>query len=174
MIVWIDGANGVGKSHVATELAETLGCENAEYMDSDLFWNNLLQSDSGRAISGCYPYCDGYFLGEFRKEIEKRHNSGKMLIISMSLVHGLCERDLLDYFKKEEVSMLHVILEAKEETIISRIENDPIRDESAQNQQKAKVSRQIQYLETQYLDAVRIGTDDKSLTEIVNEIRMLL
>lgn len=174
MIVWIDGANGVGKSHIAAELAVILADKNAEYLESDLYWDDLVRNDSEQNISGCNPYYDKYFLGVFQKVIEKKHNSGKMPIISMSLAYGLCERELLNYFKKEEVSMLHIILEAKEETIISRIENDPIRDESAQNQQKAKVSRQIQYLETQYPDAVRIGTDDKSLNEIVNEIRMLL
>lgn len=38
MIIWIDGANGVGKSHVAAELAECLKNWNAEYMESDLYW----------------------------------------------------------------------------------------------------------------------------------------
>ena len=174
MIVWIDGANGVGKSHVAAELAVILADKNTEYLESDLYWDDLVQNDSGKNITGCNPYYDEYFISVFRKVIEEKHNSGKMPIISMSLVYGLCERELLDYFKKKGLSMLHIILEAKKETIISRIENDSIRDEGAQNQQKAKVSRQIQYLETQYPDAVRIGTDDKSLTEIVNEIKMLL
>ena len=70
--------------------------------------------------------------------------------------------------------MLHIILEAKKETIVFRIKNDPNRDESTQNQQKKSVFWQMQYLENRYSDAVRIDTDDKSLTEIVNEIRMLL
>ena len=174
MIVWIDGANGVGKSHVAAKLAEILACENAEYVESDLYWDNLLRNDSGNNIIGCYPHSDAYFLGEFRKEIEKKYDSKKMPVISMSLVGELCERELLDYFKKKEVSMLHIILEAKKETIVFRIKNDPNRDESTQNQQKKSVFWQMQYLENRYSDAVRIDTDDKSLTEIVNEIRMLL
>lgn len=70
--------------------------------------------------------------------------------------------------------MLHIILEAKEETIISRIENDPNRSESCQNQQKLKVSKQIQYLENNYQDAVRIDTEDKSLDETVGEIMAFL
>lgn len=174
MIVWIDGANGVGKSHVATDLAAILADKSAEYLESDLYWDELIQNDSGKNISGCNPYYDEYFLGVFRKVIEEKHNSGKMPVISMSLVYGLCERELLDYFKKKEVSMLHIILEAKKETIISRIENDLGRDENVQEEQKKRVSRHIEYLETHYPDAVRILTDDKSSIEIVNEIRMLL
>lgn len=70
--------------------------------------------------------------------------------------------------------MLHIILEAEKETIISRIENDPIRDKNTQNQQKSKVDWQMRYLKTEYPDAVRINTENKSLDEIANEIMTLL
>lgn len=175
MIVWIDGANGVGKSHVAAKLAECLEERNAEYMESDLYWMELIQNDFTKALSGFDPYCNKYFLGTLRKEIEeKMHDFGNMPIVSMSLVNKLCEKELLDYFEENKVSMRHIILEAKKETIISRIENDPIRNESEQNQQKNKVSWQIKYLETEYPNAVRINTEDKSLDEIVGEIIALL
>ena len=35
MIIWVDGANGVGKSHVAMELAEIFTNKNAEYIESE-------------------------------------------------------------------------------------------------------------------------------------------
>lgn len=34
MIIWIDGTNGVEKSHVAVELAD----RNIEYVESALYW----------------------------------------------------------------------------------------------------------------------------------------
>ena len=40
MIIWVDGVNGVGKSHIAAELAECLIDKNAEYVESDLYWVN--------------------------------------------------------------------------------------------------------------------------------------
>lgn len=46
----------------------------------------------------------------------------------MSLVDKLCEKELFHYFEEKGTAMLHVIREAKRETIITRIENDPIRD----------------------------------------------
>jgi len=70
--------------------------------------------------------------------------------------------------------MLHIILEAEKETIISRIENDPIRDKNTQNQQKSKVDWQMRYLKMEYPNAVRINTENKSLDEIANEIMTLL
>ena len=97
-----------------------------------------------------------------------------MPIVSMSLVDKKCQEELLDYFEKKSVPMLHIILEAEKETIISRIENDPIRDKNTQNQQKSKVDWQMRYLKTEYPDAVRINTENKSLDEIANEIMTLL
>ena len=157
MIIWIDGANGVGKSHVAAELAECLVDRNADYVESDLYWKDFIQNEFLKALSGFSPYCNKYFLGILRNTLEKILDSGKMPIVSMSLVDKLCEEELLEYFEKKKISMLHIILEAEKETIIHRIENDIVRDESAQNQQKPDVSWQIQYLETEYPNAIRIG-----------------
>ncbi len=67
--------------------------------------------------------------------------------------------------------MLHIILEARKETIISRIENDPIRNEYAQTQQIYNVPWQMQYLKTNYPDAVRIDTEDKALDNTASEKR---
>ncbi len=175
MIIWIDGANGVGKSHIAAELAKLLADKNAECVESDLYWIDLIQNDFQKALSGFDPYRNKYFLGKLREALEEKiHNFGRMPIVPVSLVNKLCEKELLDYFEKKKVSMLHIILEAKKETIISRIENDPIRDEDAQNEQKSKVPWQIQYLKTEYPNAVRINTEDKALDEIVGEIMVLL
>lgn len=35
MIIWIDGVNGVGKSHIVAELVEHLENRNFEYVESD-------------------------------------------------------------------------------------------------------------------------------------------
>lgn len=176
MIVWIDGTVGVGKSCTAKRLAELLADRNAEYVDSDLYWEDLIQNDfQGVVSTGFEPYLNTYFLGILRKKIENRmYGFGRMPVVSMSLVKEPCETELLDYFEKKGVSMLHIILEAKEETILSRIENDPNRSESYQNEQKPKVSKQIQYLKDHYLDAKRINTEGKSLDETVDEIMALL
>lgn len=172
MIIWIDGVNGVGKSHVAAELGELLSNKNAEYVESDFYWMNLIQNDCEKALAGFEPYYNEFCLDMIRTAIEEKIN--KIPIVSMSLVDKKCQEKLLDYFKKKGIPMLHIILEAKKDTIISRIENDPIRDINEQNQQKSKVDWQMKYLKIEYPDAVRINTEDKSLDEIVNEIITLL
>ena len=136
MIIWIDGTNGIGKSHVASKLEELLSNRNAEYVESDIYWMELLQNDFGKALKGFEPYYNKYCLEIIRTVLEEKiqkHN--KMPIVSMSLVDKKCQEELLDYFEKKSVPMLHIILEAEKETIIYRIENDPIRDKNTQNQQ---------------------------------------
>lgn len=179
MIIWIDGVNGIGKSHIAAELAERLVDKNAEYVESDLYWMDFLGNEKNYLMcilghQGFTSNSNKYFLGTLRKTIEEKHDSGKLPIVSMSLVNKLCESELLDYFEKKDIPMLHIILKAKAETIISRIENDPIRNQSAQQEQKYNVTGQITYLESEYPNAVRINTDDKTLDEIANEIVALL
>ena len=175
MFFWIDGVNGVGKSHVAEKLSKLLANKNAEYVESDLYWMDLIQDDFPKALSGFDPYCNKYFLGNLREALkEKLNNFGKMPIVSVSLVDKLCQKELLDYFEDKKIPMLHIILEAEKETIISRIENDPSRDKSAQNQQKSKIPWQMQYLKVEYPDAVRISTEDKTLDEIASEIMAVL
>lgn len=173
-ITWINGANGVGKSHVAAKLAELLENRNAEYVESDLYWMEFIRKDFLKALSGFNPYCNKFFLAILRNELEKKmQNLGKMPIVSMSLVDKLCEKELFDYFEEKDFSMIHIILEAKKETIIARIENDSVRKEEEQREQKNNVNWQMQYLEREYPNAVRINTEGKSFDEIVDEIMSL-
>ena len=74
MIIWVDGANGVGKSHVAMELAEIFTNKNAEYIESDLYWMNLLKENFIKGLSGFNPYINKFFLEELRSIIEEKHD----------------------------------------------------------------------------------------------------
>ena len=175
MIVWINGTVGAGKSHIAQKLAELLAEKGAEYIESDLYWTDFIHDHFNEALSGFEPYYNRFFLNILRKVIEEKiYGSGRMPIVPMSLVTKLCEKELLNYFEEKDVPMLHIILEATKETIISRIENDPIRDRNAQAQQIPKIPWQMQYLEAEYPDAVRINTENKALDEIAAEIVALL
>ena len=171
MIIWIDGVNGVGKSHVAAELGKLLSEKNAEYVESDLYWEDLLRNNFTKALSGFNPYCNQYFM-ELLKEVleEKMNDYGKIPIVPMSLVDKLCEKELFHYFEEKGIDMVHVILEAKKETIMERIKKDPIRDESAQSQQKKNVDWQMKYLQKEYPNAVRINTEGKKIHETAVEI----
>lgn len=175
MLIWIDGTNGVGKSHVAEKLAEHLSDEAAEYVESDRFWMTLIHNNPSVSFSGFFPYCNKPFLSMFRSMLEEKiEKFEKTPIVSMSLTDKLCQKELLDYFQNKRITMLHIVLEANLETIVSSIENDSIRDINLQDQQKSNLKAQIQYLREEYPDAIRINTENKSIDEVVAEIMCFL
>ena len=89
----------------------------------------------------------------------------------MIIVSKLCETELLDYFEARRISMIHIILEASKDVTIQRIKNDCIRDQAAQSQQIANVEWQIDYLKRSYANAIRVSTENRSIKEIVDEIK---
>ena len=171
MIIWIDGTSGVGKSHVAENLAKHLSNKAAEYIESDQYWMEFLYNKPLACYSGFFPYCNKNFLSMLRSELEEKiEKDGKTPVVSMSLTDKLCQEELLDYFQNKKISMRHIILEASQETIVSRIENDSIRDMDSQDQQKSNLTFQMRYLKEKYPDAIRINTENKSIDEVVSEI----
>lgn len=175
MIVWIDGANGVGKSHVAAELAVLLAERNAEYVESDLYWNEAIENIPQVFRLGTYPCNNKYLVAKLREELEeKAKDTKKIIFVSMTMADKICSNWLLDYFSGKGIPTLHIILLASRETLISRIKNDPIREESTQKQQINNLDWHMLYIENNYPDAVRIDTEDRSLDEIVGEIMALL
>ena len=92
----------------------------------------------------------------------------------MTMASQICANWLLDYFSSKEIHTFHIILLAKQETLISRIKNDPIRTEAIQEQQIKNLNWQVTYLQENYPDAVKIDTEDKPLEKIINEIMLLL
>lgn len=171
MIIWIDGANGVGKSNVSALLEEQLKDRNAEYIESDLYWLDMIKTNFFKALLGFEPSGNKFFLEMLKNVIEEKMNvDEKLPIVSFSLVNPLCESEFINYFKEKNCPMLHIILDASKDTVFKRIENDPIRNEEAQRQQKQKVETQIQYLNENYSDAIRINTENKSIEDVVDEI----
>lgn len=171
MIIWIDGVNGVGKSSVAASLEEKLNDKNAEYIESDLYWLDMIKTNFVKALSGFEPSGNKFFLETLKTTIEEKMDvDGKLPIVSFSLVNPLCESELINYFIEKDCPMVHIILEASKATIFERIENDPIRDEAAQREQKNKVEDQMKYLNKNYPDAIRINTENKSIEDVVDEI----
>ena len=67
--------------------------------------------------------------------------------------------------------MMHVILEASKDIIKLRIKNDDIRNQEVQRQQMEKVGWQVEYLNKNYLEAIRVSTENKNIEEIVDEIK---
>lgn len=176
MIIWIDGAYGVGKTAVAMRIKELLSDSEAELLESDYYSNESLRrlveeakaSNSFPHIGGVLPQNNMRFIIEFRELIvEKSQDTDKKLIIDMALTMVECKENLIDYLESEGKDIVHVILTADEETIKLRIKNDENRMKETALEW---LTQNISFLDRNFPDAIRIKTDNRDVDDIANEI----
>lgn len=176
MIIWIDGTYGVGKTAVAMKIKESLSDDNAELLEADCYSNELLKcvveeaetNNSFPNIGGTLPQNNMRFLREFRELIEeKSKHADKKLIVDMALTMKECKEELFDRLKSNGRNIVHIILTADEDTIKSRIKNGRNRlNETALEWLKPNIA----FLDKNFLDAIRIKTDNRDVNDIVAEI----
>lgn len=161
MIVWIDGAYGVGKSSVTNELKSRLKNRQLEHLDSDTYQYMLAYG------GGCTLQNNIHFLKVFKEIIENKiMDCCNLLIVEMALTQNECKKYLFDSLKLKH-QIIHVILMASEETIATRIKSDSRRDKGFALEHLAENNA---FLKQNYPDAVFINTQDKSIMDICDDI----
>lgn len=176
MIIWIDGTYGVGKTTVASELMERFSNSEAEFLQSDRYrqemWDEMV-AESKR--TNCMPDFGGFcpqnnikFLEKMKGIIKERASiSAKYVIFDMAVTMIECKEKLFDPLLSDGNDIIHIILIADEEIIKSRIENDNNRDKVfALNNLK----NNLIFLNSNFNDAIRIKTNNRSVGDIVDEI----
>lgn len=174
MIIWIDGALGIGKTTVAQKVKEGLLDNEIEFLDSDFYFLKMLEEMKNSAkkenrfpaIRGKYPQINEDFIVYFRNLIKE--NKSEKLIISMALTQEKCKEGIFDYLIRTKENLLHIILTAEEETIKSRIEHNALRKDK--NLALETLSENITFLNENFKDAIWIDTDGKSACETADEI----
>lgn len=170
MILWIDGAYGVGKTTVAEKIGERLN--NVEILESDFYYQEMLKENFFLGFGGTIPQTNKNFIKRFRDLIiEKSKVSKNNLIVVMSLTQKECMEELYEYLTDTGQDIFHIILIACEQTIISRIENDFSRDKSFS---LSYLHENIQFLESHFPDAIRVDTDNKNSDAVADYIFRLL
>ena len=174
MIIWIDGAYGVGKTAIAKKLKEKLGSA-AELLESDYYNQEMMkkiieEANASRTvplIGEVLPQNNIRFLREFKKLIEeKSQDTNKHWIVDMALTRMECKENLFDCLQKDGKSMIHFILIADKAIIKERIKKDKNR---TQEVALDWLDYNISFLKENYPDAVRIKTDNRDVDDIVNE-----
>lgn len=176
MIIWIDGAYGVGKTAVAMKMKEIFSDDNTELLEADYYSNELLKrvveeakaNNSFPHIGGTLPQNNMRFIQEFRKMIEeKSQNLNKKLIVDMALTMTECKKELFDYLVSEGKNIVHIILVADDDTIKLRIRNDKNRMKEVALEW---LMQNIAFLDNNFPDAIRIKTDNRDIDDIVAEV----
>ena len=175
MIIWVNGTYSVGKTTVAKKIAARFGSE-AELLESDYYCNETLKKIVEEAesthslphIGGCLPQNNMRFIQEFKELIkEKSKDTNKKLIIDMALTRMECKENLFDCLQKEGKDIVHIILTADKETIKERIKKDTNRMKDIALEWMVD---NIEFLDSNYPDAIRINTNKCDIDDIVDEI----
>ena len=165
MIIWLDGAYGVGKTTVARKIEELLGGDT-EIVDSDYYYQEMINENGLFALGGTLPQNNKVFLTRFKKVIEdKLENTDKQLIIVMALTQKESVELLFDYFNLDR-DILHIILTASAETIKARIEAD----NRGRGTALEWLTYNLAFLDVNSPDAIRINTENKDVDTTANEI----
>lgn len=179
IIIWIDGAYGVGKTAVALKVKEKLPEYGIEILESDCYMEETLKEIIEEAKkNNCFPNLGGTlpqnnirFIEKFKGIIEEKLKKlNERLIIDMALTKEECKESLFDYLQSVYGNILHIILMADEEVIKSRILNDNRDKYTALENLKDNIS----FLNKNFNDAVWINTNNKSIDNIANEIIKLI
>lgn len=168
MLVWLDGTYGVGKTSVAQEIKKLLLTNDIEILESDMYYNEMINENPYLALGGALPQNNQNFINKFKKVVEDNlKNSDKIVIAVMALTQKECKEQLYDYFINSNIPTLHIILTANIETIKSRIDTDSNRDKVFALQY---IEENIKFFENNYKDDIYIGTDNKTVEEIAKII----
>ena len=102
MIIWIDGAYGVGKSTVARKIEELLDVDT-EILESDYHYQEMIKENMLLAFGGTLPQNNKNFLMRFKKIIEEKlENTNKQLVIVMALTQKEGVKLLFDHINSKK------------------------------------------------------------------------
>lgn len=176
MIIWIDGTLGVGKTTVALNIKERNSDNEIEYLDSDFYFREMLKemmeyaekNHCMPAMRGLFPQTNKDFFVYFRKIIEEKSETSNILLVSMALIEKQCKEEIFDYLINKNRCILHIILTANKETIKKRIECD--NKERDKKNALEILDESVSFLDRNFVDALRIDTDNKNVCDIADEI----
>lgn len=171
MIVWIDGTFGVGKSTVAEELARLLFLSNIVILDSDEYYLSGLKNFQYMG-GGTSPQNNMNFLSDFKIVIETEASKpDTTVIVVMALSMDECREHLFLPLAMKYHDLIHVILTADKNTILSRIYTDDQREQSFATQH---LDRNLDYLKENYSQADWIDTDGLNAAGVAHSIIALI
>ena len=174
MVVLIDGPYGIGKTTVAQYLIDSFCGESFVLYDPD---DSLMETLNNNQQLEWFKYVlkglDGTeiptFLEAAREEVLSRHSTSKHVILPIGLGHENGKKYIVEYFNDQDIKIIHIILEASQEAVESRILGDEGRDT---NLAMNRYYENVEFLNHNYPDAIRINTDGKDAYKVAQEIVM--
>lgn len=168
MIIWIDGVLGIGKSTTAQNLWARHFRSNGELLDSDECFIKLSNEDPWLPFESFFPNDNPRFLQKFRSVIEQKlSSSNKDLIMAIALIRQEGKKHLFNPLMGQDIPILHFILTANRDDIVSRIKGDSERDQMTA---LSTLDDSIRFLKENFRDAIWIDTENKSADRIADQL----
>lgn len=168
MIIWIDGVLGIGKSTAAQNLWKRHFRSNGEFLDSDEYFIKLSNEDPRLPFESYFANDNPCFLQKFRSIIEQKlSSSNKDLIVAIALIRREGKKSLFDPLAEQNIPILHFVLTASRDAIVSRVKADVERDQmTALN----TLDDSAKFLKENFRDAIWIDTENKSVDKIADQL----
>lgn len=168
MIIWLNGASGVGKSSVAQAVIDLLTNYKMIYLDADRYFPSYVLIHGG----GVQPHSNIGFCQYFRNIIESYITLHDIILVDMKVAHDVSKAELIDYFTESGTPFLHVILTANTDALQRRIEQDDdnIRPSSVKKEQLNQIPHTMQYFEENFKEAKQIDTSDRNVNDVANTL----
>lgn len=180
MLVWINGVNGVGKTSVVNRVAEIVMNEDVVFLDADTeleqFCNHCNESGDMEMqikylFSGNSPQNHPYFVPYLKNLILEKEQSGKIVLVSMTVSSIVGKENYIDYFSKR-TNLVHIILTADKNTVYQRIDGHTCRSQKREN--KESFDNDFDFISKHFGNACFINTNAKSINEVAGSIVDLL
>lgn len=165
MIIWINGAFGVGKTSVATKLSKVL--KNTHIFDPEMageyIWDNLPEELSRKGDFQDIPMWRD-FNYQMLDYIQKVWDG--IIIVPMTIVNPLYYEELILRLEKDGTKLYHFILTAKKKDLLERLEQ---RGDYASSWPANQIDRCI-YAFDNLIEGIKIDTTSLEIDEVVNKI----
>ncbi len=164
MIIWINGAFGVGKTTCAYELNKRLpdsfvyDPENIGYFINKNFPQNMRKSNFQNYRKW------RLFNYEILKYLSEAYSG--IILVPMTLVNPQYYDEIIGRLLRKDIEVMHLILYADKETICKRLHK---RLEWGNSWAKSQIERCI-YCYDHDITEIKIITDGKSVDDVVKEI----
>lgn len=177
MIIWIDGAIGVGKSIVSKRIRDLITNKNVQILDSDLIWQEYLQKmepmliAEGRIPKYGSPQTDRDFWQSFLSMIREAECNHLVTIVTMAIPNVECEESLIHILENDEATrFIHIVLEASDTKL-----RDRLRGRSKAERDWAEIENKIikQFEKNHLQTAIHINTEERSETEVAEIIAVM-
>ncbi len=164
MIVWIDGTFGVGKTTAANELKK----RHSEYdvVDFDELIRNVEPENPMELFFGKrYPESKKCYVDALanKLEIKLEQNDDRVIVIPIALITDYCKTRLVEHFTNI-TQTAHFILYLTRDSLLERINKQEGRNKDLAITYYDEATL---YLKENYRNAIRINTDDLTISEVV-------